>query len=113
MMSREPFHEKIETASSRLRTNARAPARPFVNEGAETQEANDLLVASVFQESDSCPVSVEPSNCHTTSQNLAKLLVVDVIVPNMARRWHAPIVQEPAGFMNPTRARIWNYLSRS
>jgi len=81
----EPSDEKIEPAHAALRADASPPAGPVLDKFFVTDQMDDFVIRSIFQQATHCPILIEPSLCAAAFEDLAELVPVEVIIPDVGK----------------------------
>lgn len=79
----QPRGQEIEPPSPANGADVSAPGAPPVDQALPAEQADDLRVRRVFDETDGGPVTVQPADGARSGEECAKGLLVDVVVPDL------------------------------
>src|SRR5438552_15836316 len=83
MMFWKPLHQEVQSAADSRRTHIRPPFRPAFHDSPVSQLADDLPVRRILDQPDRRPAAIEPTEGPTPSEHFAKLIFIDVVIPNV------------------------------
>src|SRR6266571_4202525 len=83
MMFWKPLHQEVQSSADSRRTHIRPPFMPAFHDSPVSQLADDLPVRRILDQPDSRPAAIEPPEGPTPSEHFAKLIFIDVVIPNV------------------------------
>jgi hypothetical protein len=97
VLFRKPSHEKIKPPHTALRADASTPAGPVFHKLFISDQPNNLIIGSIFQQAARCPILVQPTLPKPTLEDLKELLPAKIIIPDIRKslwRLHPMIIRE-------------------
>ncbi len=93
----KPLDKKVKPAHAAFRADMSAPAGPVFHKSFITDQMNDLIVGSIFQQTTRRPVLIQPPFCETAFKDFAELTLVEIVIPNVRKALcslHDPIIRD-------------------